>query len=390
MLKPSSPGLAGRSSIHSRTNINQFIIHTISHIFIVIKSRRHVILNDIPIIFHHDPRDFSLKKHETNHRVLGPFSLHPSAPCEMPRIDMPVKSESMAGGRGRCSCIAESFVSAIVNMNGTPLNGKRLLGQLWTTIRFWGTSFRQSHGLFWYWDGQQRCHALFLLNGASSKPQKDRTCHLSLFYIVYVSRVLLFYLGFAIVQFLHILAQRCNGEPRCEVSNAQPTCSALRGFVKEIPDLCTKKGQNVQNAPQNASRSVLDLHGFTTVDISISLFPFCFFLSIWISEPRSGPEICSTNSASSASDCDLLRWWRLIPSSQAWSRRTHGRNRRRRTTGRWRTGQVVFFLCWITTGNFNGYRVAYFFKCPSWVWMMGWSPGERWVVTIDPNWAGGC
>ena len=49
-----------------------------------------------------------------------------------------------------------------------------------------------------------------------------------------------------------------------------------------------------------------------------------------------------------------------------------------------------FFLCWITTGNFNGYRVAYFFKCPSRVWMMGWSPGERWVVTIDPNWAGGC
>lgn len=84
------------------------------------------------------------------------------------------------------------------------------------------------------------------------------------------------FLGFAIVQFLHILAQRCNGEPRCEVSNAQPTCSALPRFVKEIPDLC--KGQNVQNAwPQNASRSVLDLHGFTT-DISISLFPFCFFL----------------------------------------------------------------------------------------------------------------
>ena len=130
MLKPSSPGLAGKSSIHSRTNINQFIIHTISHIFIVIKSRRHVILNDIPIIFHHDPHDFSLKKHEKHHRVLGPFSLHPSAPCEMPRIDMPVKSESMAGGRGRCSCIAESFFSAIVNMNGTPLNGKRLLGQL--------------------------------------------------------------------------------------------------------------------------------------------------------------------------------------------------------------------------------------------------------------------
>jgi hypothetical protein len=50
----------------------------------------------------------------------------------------------------------------------------------------------------------------------------------------------------------------------------------------------------------------------------------------------------------------------------------------------------LFFLCWITTGNFNGYRVAYFFKCPSWVWMMGWSPGELWVVTIDPNWAGGC
>ena len=40
--------------------------HTISHEFIIIKSRRHVILNDIPMIFHHDPHDFPLKNHEKN------------------------------------------------------------------------------------------------------------------------------------------------------------------------------------------------------------------------------------------------------------------------------------------------------------------------------------